>query len=184
MKNIWFAGDTHFGHDNLRKHYPARAAFASVQEQDEWMIQDWNSKVRPRDDVYFLGDFGCFNQDHEVRVINRLHGRIHYVPGNHDRKLIKRSGFQKRVSTLFPFSYGEVKIDGTYIVLSHFPIWEWERMHYGSWHIHGHVHAKPTGVPGKIFDAGVDGNNLSVYNFEEVRDFMNSREIRTHHPKG
>lgn len=181
MKNTWFASDTHFGHNNLRAHYAHRAEFDSCLEQDEWMIRDWNSRVHDRDDVYFVGDFGCYDQDYECTVLKRLKGKIHFVPGNHDRKLIKRPELIKRVTTLYPFSYGELKIDGKYIVLSHFPIWEWERMHHGAWHIHGHVHAKPTGVPGKIFDAGVDGNYLSVYNFEEVRSHMNSCEIRKHH---
>ena len=31
--------------------------FADAEEMNEYMIQKWNHKVRPRDEVVILGDF-------------------------------------------------------------------------------------------------------------------------------
>lgn len=181
MSEIWFTSDTHFTHGNLMKHYPDRARFKDEDEMKEWMIQEWNKRIQPKDTVYHIGDFGGKDADKDLKVARRLKGRLFYVPGNHDRKIVKLRGFQERCSMLYPYSYAEISIDKQKIVLCHFPIWEWNQIHREAWHIHGHVHAKPTGIPGKIMDAGVDGNGLVPYHFEDVRRHMNKRPVRFHH---
>ena len=34
-----------------------------------------------------------------------------------------------------------LKIDGQKIVLSHYPMADWQGMNHGSWHLHGHIHS-------------------------------------------
>lgn len=179
--NTFFASDTHFGHEALMKHYPDRGRFASVDEVDEHMIDNWNSKIGRKDLVYHIGDFGSFNVEHSIKIVRRLNGRKELVPGNHDRKHIASPIFAREWSQIHPYSYREISVEGQRIALCHFPLWEWMQIHRGWWHIHGHVHGKPTGIPGKILDVGVDGNNLTPWSFDEVKAFMEARPTRFHH---
>ena len=56
MSKLFFTSDHHFGHKNILKF--SNRPFTNVQEMDEIMIQKWNEKVQPEDEVYHLGDFG------------------------------------------------------------------------------------------------------------------------------
>ena len=51
---IYFTADTHFGHNNVIQF--CDRPFASVEEMDEAMIQNWNERVTGNDTVYILGD--------------------------------------------------------------------------------------------------------------------------------
>ena len=56
-KQTWVVSDTHFSHKLLA----TLRGFASPEEMDEVLIQNWNSLVKPHDRVYHLGDF-CINR--------------------------------------------------------------------------------------------------------------------------
>lgn len=182
MTDIWFTSDTHFTHRNIMKHYPARSRFGEDEEaMCEWMIDQWNDMIKPKDTVYHIGDFGGYDTDRDVKVAAKLNGRLHYLPGNHDRKIVKNEKFQRRCSVMYPYSYAEISVEGQKIVICHFPIWEWNQMNRGVWHLHGHVHGKPTGIPGKIKDVSADGHGLLPYHFDEIREFMDLHPVRHHH---
>ena len=51
---IYFTADTHFGHCNVIRF--CDRPFASAEEMDEAMIQNWNDRVTGNDTVYILGD--------------------------------------------------------------------------------------------------------------------------------
>lgn len=51
---IYFTADTHFGHCNVIRF--CDGPFASAEEMDEAMIQNWNERVTGNDTVYILGD--------------------------------------------------------------------------------------------------------------------------------
>lgn len=79
----WFTADTHFGHANIVTLGGGRP-FATIDEHDETLIERWNARVRPGDDVQHLGDFSMSVGAME-RVMPRLNGHISLVAGNHDR---------------------------------------------------------------------------------------------------
>ena len=62
MSQVFFIGDTHFGHDNALRF---RTQFSSIQEHDEFIIERWNKTVHKRDLVYHLGDFS-FKQKQDL----------------------------------------------------------------------------------------------------------------------
>ena len=55
MRDIWLISDTHFGHKNILKFRDGGedgplirgSRFSSVEEMDEYMIQQWNKYVKP-----------------------------------------------------------------------------------------------------------------------------------------
>lgn len=183
MSDIWFTSDTHFTHGNLMQYYPDRMACQTPENMTNHMVHLWNQMIKPKDVVYHLGDFGGKDVELDVKVARRLNGRLHYLPGNHDRQILRHRGFQERCSEIYPYSYAEISINKQKIVLCHYPIWEWNQIHRGWWHLHGHLHARSHGISGKIMDAGVDGNGLRPYHLDEVQAFMDERRIRTHHGK-
>lgn len=74
---IYFTSDTHFGSERALK--LSKRPFSSVEEMDETMIKNWNSKITNEDEVFHLGDFGNFE------VLDKLNGKsINLILGNYE----------------------------------------------------------------------------------------------------
>ena len=56
MSQIFFTSDHHFGHANIIQF--SNRPFENVEAMNRAMIERWNEKVSPEDEVYHLGDFG------------------------------------------------------------------------------------------------------------------------------
>ena len=128
---IYYTSDTHFGHTNIIRF--ANRPYKNVEEMDEDIIARWNSKVKPGDLVYHLGDFSW--RDHK-KYRQRLNGALVLLIGNHDKGL--HESYFAEVCR-----YKEIKDNKQKLVLFHYPIWSWNGMHHGTIHLHGHVHANP-----------------------------------------
>ena len=178
MSNIYFTSDTHFHHKNILNFCRSTRLGSNVDEMNELLIEQWNSQVKPYDTVYHLGDFSFASPDKTIEILNRLNGVKHLILGNHDKWVNPHAKLLLASCT----PYQELKYDRTHIVLCHYPIWEWNRMHYGAIHLHGHVHGGTT-VPGKILDVGIDNRptpDMALWTWDEIRTFMSSRPIRSH----
>lgn len=134
MTNFYIA-DTHFGHDNIRKlsHRP----FNSIEEMDKTIINNWNNKVKPNDDVYILGDFTYKGKDYK-HYLKQLNGKKHLIIGNHDSRTVRESrGTNDFVEVKQML---EINDNGHRIVLCHYPLVEWNGYYRGTYHFYGHVH--------------------------------------------
>ena len=162
---IWFTADTHFNHTRILQacHRP----FKDVDEQNETIINTWNSVVKNGDEVFHLGDFGWpgKKQHQDIGlIISRLNGSIFLIEGNHDREVMGR------------YRDKFVKVCQTYnlkrecapvnIFLCHYSMQVWNKSHWNSWHLFGHSHGQLEGV-GKSFDVGVDANNFTPISIDE-----------------
>lgn len=175
----WFTSDTHFGHHNIIKFCPDTRKYASADEMDEAMIAKWNSQVKNDDTVYLLGDVFFHKLDTALKIIRRLNGKIHLIWGNHDQVIAKNPELQAEFASVQ--HYLDLTIDGVAIVLFHFPIYEWNKMHRGSYHLYGHVHGKVQ-VPGRAMDVGSDTYpDNGLWSWEEVHAKLKDIEIRPHH---
>lgn len=88
-EETYIISDTHFGHANILNFEPCRNTAMRIdghENHDEWLIENWNSVVKPDDVVLHLGDF-AFKQIQEVQPL--LNGRKILILGNHDRKGIQ-----------------------------------------------------------------------------------------------
>ena len=169
MSDIFVCGDHHFSHTNSIK-YDGRP-FSSVKEMNEIMIERHNEIVGKSDIVYSVGDF-CFGGTHEwEKIRKRMNGDWHLVKGNHDRQ----SGrfLRELFSTIHEIK--NLRIGKQTIVLSHYPMYAWEKSHYGSFHCHGHEHGSLKDgfdQTGKILDVGVMNNNYYPYSVDDIIEHM------------
>lgn len=135
--------------------------FASAEEMDEHMVDQWNQTVRrPSDKVYHIGDVALKRVD--IATVGRCRGHKRLVRGNHDIYPTKA------YLPFFEDIYGTRVLDG--MIFSHIPI------HPGSiranWtNVHGHVH---NNVPAlhigpKYLNVSVEVTDYRPLAFEEVR---------------
>lgn len=174
-ENTFIISDTHFNHENITKFEPCRLEQMTVDGYDEkshneWVIQRWNSVVKPTDVVLHLGDFAFKGLD----IQSKLNGRKILILGNHDRTgsqsypafeyvlrgmyVYDGNTYLRSETTDEKFSCLIKEINGKKILFSHYPCTtkEYRRPNidnritslidlYGSYdcdlNIHGHTHS-------------------------------------------
>ena len=136
---IYITADLHLFHSKVisRCNRPI-----DIDNHNDWIIKQMNKLVTPQDTVYHIGDFALTkNIDNINKVCNRLNGNWIHVLGNHDNEKLLSSAFigtrHKIVSPLYNLIY-----NGLTIVLCHFPIESWNKKHYNSLHLFGHLHTR------------------------------------------
>lgn len=78
----WYTSDSHFGHANIIEY--CKRPFATVDEMDKALIENWNSIVKQGDLVIHVGDF-AFTRNHDPnQYLKHLQGTIILIAGNHD----------------------------------------------------------------------------------------------------
>lgn len=133
----YFISDLHLGHKNCLE-FDERP-FSNVEEQDEYIIKQWNSVVNADDDVWELGDISWYAADKTIEIFNRLNGNKHLCVGNHDQKLLKNDNVRKLFVEIV--DYKEIYLNNkSGIVLCHYPIPCYNKHLYGWYHLYGHVH--------------------------------------------
>ncbi len=115
----YYIADLHFFHEKLNTSMDCRG-FADAEQMNEYMVQKWNARVKPDDEVVILGDlsFGKAAQTNEL--LQRLKGRLYLIQGNHDRFLEDKAYDASRFVWIRP--YEEMKDNGRKVVLCHYPI--------------------------------------------------------------
>jgi calcineurin-like phosphoesterase family protein len=175
MRKTFVSSDHHFYHKNILKFCGETRPFEHIDEHNEQLIVRHNEVVSDDDDVYFLGDFAFTDAETIGIILDMMNGRKHFIFGNHDKQMRKPSIAKHFV---WMRDYHELKMpnrsDRTApIVLSHYPMFSWNRMHHGALHFYGHTHG---GVPhmfeGRGRDIGVDTNDCYPHNVDDLVDQM------------
>ena len=129
----YFISDTHLGHFNIIKY--CKRPFKDLQEMEETIVKNWNSKVLSEDTVFFIGDF-CMKKSTEAPegknfeyYRNQLKGNIIFFKGNHDNNNGTKSIIESMV----------IKHGGYRIYMTHDP--EFAKKEY-EYNFCGHVHDK------------------------------------------
>ena len=181
---IFVIGDTHFSHTNIIKY--CDRPFKSSVEMDETLIDNWNGVVSDDDLVIHVGDFALGGDPNKaVNIMRRLNGRIILTPGNHDR-----NDFLKAYRKAFGFDkisikqyYSTLFQEGKTVLFSHYPtdVQFSFPEHPGyfpnpkgplkgflvSYHIHGHIHNKPSRFP-QQYNVSVECINYTPILLTEV----------------
>ena len=140
----YYISDLHFYHDTLNHVMDVRG-FRDEQDMNEYMIHQWNSRVRKNDEVVVLGDFSMEKWDKTKEVLDQLKGKIYLIQGNHDR-FVKDKDFDSS-RFIWVRSYAEMHDNGRKVILSHYPVMCYNGQRRLSKHgnpktymLHGHVH--------------------------------------------
>ena len=176
---IYFTSDLHFYHKKIIHH--CNRPFKDAQEMNETLIQNWNSLVKPNDEVYVLGDVTMKGPEQAFAALSRLSGIKYLIKGNHDY-FVDKEGWEQ-YSWVFRWvkNYYELTWENQEFVLFHYPIAEWNDYYKGSIHLHGHQHnlavynhqQLQAGV--KRYDVGVDANGFSPVSIETIIKFFGNR---------
>lgn len=185
----FYIADTHFGHENII-HLNNRP-FRNVYEMNEELIRRWNDAVKPTDSVYILGDF-CYGREihHPDTFIKQLNGNKYIVLGNHDRVLKKMCG--RLPNVIWMKDYAEIEdedMGGQKLVLSHYPMAEWNGYFRQTIHLYGHIHNN-TGNPAyeimskipNAYNVGADILDFTPRTLKEVIAY--NRTFNEQHRKG
>lgn len=135
---IYYIADTHFGHKRVIEY--DKRPFADIEEMDQTLIANWNQKVGKDDKVYILGDFiyrSSFDPSHYLKLLN---GHKYLIIGNLDKVTVESQSAYKYLEGMERQQH--IKDGNRNVILSHFPIAEWNAMKRASYHVFGHIHAQ------------------------------------------
>ena len=176
MNKVFFTSDTHFGHTNIIKY--CDRPFNNVDSMNEALVYNWNTKVSKDSTVYHLGDFAFLDESSIKDLIWSLNGRIVFIPGNHDKNLIKaleKFNFDGK-ATLASLIHSEtfnIEDEKIRFVMCHYAMKVWDKSHYGAIHLYGHSHGSlPDDKNSRSMDVGVDTNNYTPYSIDEILTIM------------
>lgn len=198
-ETTWIISDPHYGHPNIVKGVSvwddktSCRDFKSVEEMNQALVEEINSKVQDDDTLVCLGDwsFGgienIWNFRKQIRCKN-----IHLVLGNHDEKIAENRELpnvsfeeaialqDKKYAVSFESnayaqdvfssvqSYLELEYKGSRrkVACFHYPIQEWNGKHKGWIHLCGHSHnLSPQMSMKNRFNASYE---MKVYKFSEL----------------
>lgn len=182
---IYYTSDLHLGHKNIIEY--ENRPFKTVEEMDEVLIDNWNSRITPEDDVYVLGDFTFKGTTMAIKYLECLNGSIHLLKGNHDQ-FMNQDSFDMWLCDMHNRDlhsgrvYTHVRDEGYYahindnereVILFHYPIMFWDGQDdRGSYHLYGHMHSTSHGGTQHphpdAFNVGVDVNDFMPVTLDEL----------------
>jgi calcineurin-like phosphoesterase family protein len=121
--------DLHFGHKNILTYSEGLRGGTTMEEHDQWLIDQINSKVTKHDLLYILGDICIDNK--AIHLMKKVRGNKMLVRGNHDICATKQ------YLEYFQEVHGLLSYRGTFW-MTHAPMHP-ESLR-GRFNLHGHVH--------------------------------------------
>jgi len=172
MSDRWFVSDTHFGHENTCVKFkmpdgvtPLRP-FANAQEMDEEMVSRWNSRVKPQDRVYHLGDV-VINRKH-LSTVGRCNGKKVLIKGNHD--IFKLQDYLPYFEDIRSYHV----LPDESVIASHIPIAKESFERFG-FNVHGHTHAN-TLPDSRYICICVEHTNFAPIHWDELMQLVRERK--------
>jgi calcineurin-like phosphoesterase family protein len=168
----WFTSDEHYGHKKIIKY--CDRPFNTVEEMNQTIIAQFNSKVAKQDTTVHIGDT-CWAKSLEEahsKYIRHLNGNHIFVKGSHDHWLPSSAKYMWRKM-----------IDGKFVVCCHYAMRTWERSFHYSWQFYGHWH-KDKGNEGLQYNVCVDVNDFYPVSLEEIGQVLRPLEEKMRAKQG
>lgn len=179
---VFFWSDLHLFHRAAQR---ARGHI-DIETMNEAIIRQ-AEHLKPTDTLIFIGDVSFGKYDETMALLDRIKARRILVMGNHD------SGLAKHIDKMYDEVHQLLRVkiveyvgpEGhkrkeklAEIICCHYPLLVWDKMHHGSWHLHGHCHGSLVhpGRLGKMMDVGYDVWNRPV-DYYNVKGYMGVRPI-------
>ena len=162
-QKTYFISDYHFSHNLIA----SLRGFRNIDAMNSELIAKHNATVSKDGIVYHLGDF-CWDNDYN-KFLKLLNGEFIFLWGNHDSGLHNVSN--RVIRGFFEFKLANSQ---TSITLCHYPMRVWNKSHFNSWHIYGHIH-RTTDFGGKTLNVSWEsiGSPISL---PALASYMDTRE--------
>lgn len=168
----FFSSDWHLSHKNIIKYDPR--PFATIEEMDKTIIDNYNSVVGEDDEFFYLGDF-CFNNKKVEEFLEQLNGKKYFIKGNHDHSDVV-SAYKKYGTYLGGLE--EIEVNKQLIVLCHYTMRNWNQSHRGAIHLYGHDHGALESTPhGKSMDVFVGLSGYYPLEFTDIMSKLKDRKV-------
>lgn len=165
--NHFFTSDLHFWHKNIIKY--CNRPYASAEEMNEALIQNWNEDVKPSDKITILGDVFFCKPDVAVHIMSRLNGWKQLVLGNHDKVIKKNPELMVMFDEVLPDLHF-TELYGQKVWMSHYPMMAWDSSS-GAFMLHGHSHNTiPFDPKLRRLDVGVDAQGMRPVSWEAIKE--------------
>lgn len=162
MDTVFFTSDLHLGHKKLLDFRNERTGnlFKDVDEMNEWVVKQWNSRVGKRGIVWVLGDIHW--GDDVLHLFNEMNGRKRLILGNHDGHDMRK---------FLPYFERIAGVTKKYdLVMSHVPIHPQELCFRWTTNVHGHIHHIERNLQApEYINVNVDVRGGLPVSLEEIR---------------
>lgn len=175
MSVVKFYSDPHFGHELVS----VLRGFKSIEEHDEYLVDQWNANTSKRDVIWLLGDL-TMGKKNNYYMLDRLNGQKRIILGNHDYGNHVRSLLANTTSILSVAGIVKTKIQGVNMFLSHVPVHPMEFNYRVGLNIHGHLHDNrvftnadrrfPTQVDPRYVCVSAEQIDFKPISFEEIKE--------------
>lgn len=168
---IYYTSDLHLGHNNVIRF--DNRPFSSVEEMDKTLIDNWNSRVTDKDDIYIVGDLIYKSSKPAVEYLKQLKGKKHLIIGNHEKAILNNPEAMSYFESIEKMQH--ITDGRNQICLCHFPIIEWNGYFKGHYHIYGHIHNSKNHAfkvmkdEPRALNAGCMINNYIPVTFQELQ---------------
>ncbi len=178
---VWASSDWHLYHKNILTYTDRK--FSSVDEMNTAIIDNMNSKIGPKDILFFLGDFAFAKDERLEAAIQALNFNTIWIVGNHDKK-----SSLLRAGARFVYQEAYITVGGKVFWLHHIPLQNRQgderyfrpkaRMKY-DYALSGHRHSKPEDklMKDRCLDVGIDGNHMQPYSIEDILDIYEANKL-------
>ena len=174
---IWFSSDLHFNHNKDFIYKPR--GFNNIFEMNKTIIKNFNSIIKPEDDLYLLGDIFLGDLSAGISLFNQLPGKIHLIWGNHCTNN-RKEAMSKCHNVVEVIGYATIiKYNKIHFYLSHFPTCTTNFDDYQkplkqrTICLAGHTHSKEKFEPCGSYNVAVDAHNCFPVSIEQIiKDFQ------------
>lgn len=177
MSKIWLTSDTHFCHD--RDFVWQNRGFKNVNEMNNAIIENWNTRVAPEDIVYLLGDIMLGNNESGLACLKQLKGNIFIAFGNHDTKERIESYLNCYNVRDVQMGY-RIKVPGKRTaILTHYPTVTDNMGDLRTLNFFGHTHQKDSNFfqnYSNMYHVGMDSHNCAPILLEDALEEIKQKK--------
>ena len=165
--STFVTSDPHFGHQAIIGY--CQRPFETLEQMTNVIIDRWNEKVKPKDDVFLLGDvFVGLKQREAMAIRSKLVGNIHLIAGNHDEVAKGMPRAWAWIKDLY-----ELKFQKFHAIMCHYPLRSWPGNTHGVINLHGHCHGNMAPCANyPQLDVGVDVHAFYPVAIEAVQGIV------------
>lgn len=176
-RDIWVISDTHLLHSNMLNFKDGDGnrirgdLFSTQKECDDFILSNWNDKVKPGDLVYHLGDVFIGKKEEFASLWPKFNGSKRLVVGNHDDiKYLSSGGFFQKVLCWRVWPEYD-------LTMTHVPI-QLDNSYDGlrtTFNVHGHIHHNPPPTS-RHFNVCVENIGYTPVHIEDLAALLGQKK--------